>query len=205
MACGRVSSFIAQRAIAGRGGNKTTRNLTGNGMLALFRLVAGHATDGEVAQHERPARVMAVERQPDPHHQFRRREGLDDVVGHAGLQWLRDGLDPAVGGNEDHRQVGERRQGTHQFDAVGTGQHQAEHRERRASGLEQAGHLAVRHRVRQSRALGSVGERSPATTPAIRPRADPFWNRKSPGGGLSGARNSHAGLRMAHGERRQVV
>ena len=53
-------------------------------------------------------------------------ERLDDAVGGAGLQRLRDGVAAPVGGDEDHRQVGERWKGFHQRDAVGAGQHEVQ-------------------------------------------------------------------------------
>ena len=79
---------------------------------------------------------MPAQHRPDPRRQLCRREGLDDVVRRAGLERPDDGLVAAVARDEDHRQVGELRDGLHQLDAVGPGQHQVEQDQRGPLGAD---------------------------------------------------------------------
>ena len=86
----------------------------------------------QVAQHKgfgrgRETRLLAAsQRRANAGHQLGRRERLDDVVGRARLEGARDHFVLSVGGNEDHRRVGQAGDVAHQIDGVDPGQNQVE-------------------------------------------------------------------------------
>ena len=107
-----------------------------------------------------------------PRHEFRRREGLYDVVGRARLERPGDGLVPAVGRDEDDRQAGEFGVLLHQFDAVGARKQQVEQDKGGLLDPDQARQL---RRVAPSPAartppVTAHGERSAASADRRRPR-----------------------------------
>ena len=86
---------------------------------------------------------MRLRRAPHPRRQFRRREGLDDIVDRALLQRLGDCFVPAVGGDEDDRSIGDLRNSLHDLDAVGAGEYQVEQDQVGLLRLDDPGQLVV--------------------------------------------------------------
>ena len=118
-------------------GRRQRHRAPGHGDLAPV------VVDGEVPEHERGRRRAPAQDRPDPRRELGRGEGLDDVVVGAGLERAGDGLVAPVAGDEDDGQVGELRNGLHELDPVGPGQHQVEQHQPGLLGQEDAPYLAV--------------------------------------------------------------
>ena len=96
---------------------------------------------GQVPHHERCRLRPPAQGRPDPGRQLGRREGLDDVVGGAGVQGPGNGLVPAIGGDEDDRQIRQLGDAFHQLDAVRLRQQRVEQDQLGLLRLEEVGQL----------------------------------------------------------------
>ena len=99
----------------------------------------GSVVDGQLTEGERFGLGPVAERGLDAGHELGGGERLDDVVGRAALERPGDGLVAPVGGDEDDGEFVQLGHPPHQFDAVGSRQHQVEEHEAGPLGADDAG------------------------------------------------------------------